>query len=389
MKINIKKFDNLRKYLNDYIKNDKMFGCEILVAHKNEIIFNEAFGTTLTVENSKFSTEYPTEKNNLYLLMSLSKSFLCTIVLKFIDQGKLSFHTKISEIIPEFAQGNKKNVTVYHLLTHQGGTFPGLLPTDPFDKNDFYNLKKMTEFISSQNILFNPGEKVMYNAVGGHAILAQVIVNIDEKNRSFSKIAEEELFFPLNMYETSYGNTVNNPKRVIARYTNTMKTFASDKFSKIYNDMSNDNVEVPAAGAFSTIKDLFSFTEMLRNNGKTKNGEQFISNSLLSYAKLNHCADMINEFWDMEAKLKGLSRVPALFSLIGAYVRGNGHFITGAGYTASPNSYYSMGSGSTMWMIDPKLDITVIFLSNGFVEGLEHFERSAQINDLVLSCCEY
>lgn len=388
MKINIGKFNNLSNYLNSYIKNEKMFGCEILVAYKDEIVFNETFGTAITVENLNSRIELRTEPNSLYLLMSLSKSFLCTLILKFIDKGKLSLHTKVSEIIPEFAKGNKKNITIFHLLTHQGGTFAGLLPTEPYTTEDFYNLQKMTEFVTSQDSSFNAGEKVMYNAVGGHAVLAHILVTIDEKGRNFTKIAEEELFEPLQMYNTFYGNTVNNPKRVIARYTDKMKTFATDKFSTIYNDLSNENVEVPAAGAFSTTRDLFIFTEMLRNNGKTEDGKQFISQSLLSYAKLNHCGNMINEFWDMEAKIKGLNRVPAMFSLIGAYVRGNGHFITGAGYTASPNSYYSMGSGSTMWMIDPEREITVIFLSNGFVEGLEHFERCSQINDLALSCLE-
>ncbi|WP_437041704.1 hypothetical protein [Streptomyces sp. enrichment culture] len=35
-------------------------------------------------------------------------------------------------------------------------------------------------------------------------------------------------------------------------------------------------------------------------------------------------------------------------------------------------------------MVDPQRDLTVVFLSAGFVEGRSHFSRLQRINDLAL-----
>ena len=39
-------------------------------------------------------------------------------------------------------------------------------------------------------------------------------------------------------------------------------------------------------------------------------------------------------------------------------------------------------------MIDPERDLTVIFLSAGFIEGLRHIERVQRINDLALAAVD-
>ena len=79
---------------------------------------------------------------------------------------------------------------------------------------------------------------------------------------------------------------------------------------------------------------------------------------------------------------------PANFHLIGGYARGKGHFLTPCGSTASEKAIAGMGGGSTAWMVDPERDLTVTFLSSGFIEGLDHLHRVAEINDLALSACE-
>jgi CubicO group peptidase (beta-lactamase class C family) len=73
--------------------------------------------------------------------------------------------------------------------------------------------------------------------------------------------------------------------------------------------------------------------------------------------------------------------------LLGGYVRGHGHHLSGAGVTASPGAFYAVGGGSTMWLVDPARDLTFVFMSAGFIEGLAHFERLQTLSDLALSCC--
>lgn len=72
---------------------------------------------------------------------------------------------------------------------------------------------------------------------------------------------------------------------------------------------------------------------------------------------------------------------------MGGYVRGTGHHLTPFGHTASPRAFGAVGGGSTMWMVDPERDLTVVFLSAGFLDGLDHFQRLQQLGDLALAAC--
>lgn len=47
------------------------------------------------------------------------------------------------------------------------------------------------------------------------------------------------------------------------------------------------------------------------------------------------------------------------------------------GHTASPSAIAAVGGASTSWMIDPDRDLTVVFLSAGFIEGLSHISRGS------------
>jgi hypothetical protein len=40
-----------------------------------------------------------------------------------------------------------------------------------------------------------------------------------------------------------------------------------------------------------------------------------------------------------------------------------------------------------MWMVDPERDLTFVFLSAGFIEGLAHFQRLSRLSDLALAAC--
>ena len=76
---------------------------------------------------------------------------------------------------------------------------------------------------------------------------------------------------------------------------------------------------------------------------------------------------------------------PANFTLLGSYVRGTGEFLTPAGLTASPSALAAMGGGSTGWLIDTERDLTFIFLSAGFIEGLAHPRRLQRLADLAIA----
>jgi CubicO group peptidase (beta-lactamase class C family) len=148
-----------------------------------------------------------------------------------------------------------------------------------------------------------------------------------------------------------------------------------------------DGAEMPAASSFGTVDDVFRLAETWRMRGTSSNGYRLLSPALFDYARQIHTGNLSNGAWDSYREAYGLADYPANFSLLGGYVRGDGYFINGAGYTASPDTFYAVGGGSTMWLVDPERDLTFVFLSAGLLDGLAHFDRLRQHSDLVLAAC--
>jgi len=55
------------------------------------------------------------------------------------------------------------------------------------------------------------------------------------------------------------------------------------------------------------------------------------------------------------------------------------------GHTASSRAFGAVGGGSTLLLVDPDRDLTFVFLSAGFIDGLDHFARLQQLSDLALA----
>ena len=323
--------------------------------------------------------------DDIYLLMSLSKSFAASLVLRAIDHGRFTLDTRAADVLPEFGVAGKKSITVRQLLSHTAGIFPALPPPPPLGFDDMGNLAKVVAAISAVPVAYPPGTQCSYAPTAGHAVLAQMLVVTDPAKRSFSTIAHEELFTPLGMVDTRYGMSLDEPRRVPTFYTERNTTPATTAAANMLNTFMPKG-EVPAGNAYGTVDDAFRFAEVMRRRG-SNGGYRLMSPALFDYASQNHTGDMSNgavQFYILE---HGMPDFPVNFSLLGGYVRGHGHHLTGAGHTASPRAFYAVGGGSTMWLVDPERDLTFVFLCAGLLDGLAHFERLQRLSDLALAAC--
>ena len=323
--------------------------------------------------------------DDLYLLMSLSKSFAASLVLRAIDHGRFTLDTRAADVLPGFGAAGKQSITVRQLLSHTAGIFPALPPPPPLGFDDMGNLAKVVAAISAVPVAYPPGTQCSYAPTAGHAVLAQMMVVTDPGKRSFSEIAQEELFKPLGMIDTRYGMSLDEPRRVPTFYTERKTTPATTAAANMLNTFMPKG-EVPAGNAYGTVDDVFRFAEVMRRRG-TNGSYRLMSPALFDYASQNHTGNMSNgatQFYILE---HGMPDYPVNFSLLGGYVRGHGHYLSGAGLTASPRAFYAVGGGSTMWMVDPERDLTFVFLCAGLLDGLAHFERLQRFSDLALAAC--
>lgn len=360
------------------INNGRMFGASIIVARGGEIGLQKTFGT-VTPDGR------PASNDDIYLAMSVSKSFTASLGLRAIDHGRFNLDTKVCDILADFAAGGKQNVTIKSLLTHTAGTFRGFLRPGISGAN-MGDLGQYYKAICGMPLEYVPGRQCVYNPLASYAVLGKILVETDPKQRCFRDIAREDLFEPLGMKNSCFGLDADHPKRVPVCHTVKQTTPATIPTQQMLTQGCTNGGELPAGSVFCTIGDLFLFAETLRQRGN--NGEyRLLSKALFDYACKNHTGTLLNGALEFEKQARGMPDSPALYSLLGGYVRSEGHHLTGAGFTASPQAFYGVGGGSTMWMVDPDRDLTVVFLSAGFIEGLHHFERLSKINDLALAAC--
>ncbi|MER2507612.1 MAG: serine hydrolase domain-containing protein [Amaricoccus sp.] len=359
------------------IAKSRNFGAALLVARGGKVVHLAELGTV--------APGRPAAIDDRYMLMSMSKAFTAVMVLRAVDAGWLSLDTKAAEIAPAFASGGKQDATIRQLLCHTAG-LPTMPVAPPLPLSAAGHLAEHFDAICALEAVYEPGTRCAYTSGTGYDALGQLLVLADPAKRSFRQMAQDEVFGPLGMMNSSFGLSPANPKRVPVSFTPSATTPASPVIAQVFNQGIDADAEYPCAGAFADIMDVFRFTEAIAGRGPA-----LMSPALFEEARHNATGELILEniapkgFPAFPLDAAGIDPYPAHFTLLGGYTRGEGDIFSPAGSTASPGALVAVGGGSTGWMYDPARDLTVIFLSAGLVEGFAHPKRLLVINDLAIA----
>ncbi len=127
---------------------------------------------------------------------SITKQFTGAAILALVESGALSVEDPISKYFPAVPE-DKRNITLYHLLTHSSGIvdLEGLDDWDPIDREEF--IRRAME----QELAFEPGSAYEYSNAG-FSLLGAIIEQLTQK--SWEEYVRERLFLPAGMYETGY-----------------------------------------------------------------------------------------------------------------------------------------------------------------------------------------
>jgi CubicO group peptidase (beta-lactamase class C family) len=104
--------------------NGKMTpGIQLLVARKGKVFYNKSFG------KHTYEGDEEVKFNDLYDVASLTK-ILATLplLMELEEKGIVDLDTKLSKALPEYANSNKKNITIKEMLSH----YARLKPWIPF-----------------------------------------------------------------------------------------------------------------------------------------------------------------------------------------------------------------------------------------------------------------
>ena len=104
--------------------NGKMTpGIQLLVARKGKVIYNKTFG------KHTYDGDEVVKQNDIYDVASLTKILgTLPLLMELEEKGIVTLDTKLSKMLPEYANSNKKNITIKEMLSH----YAKLKPWIPF-----------------------------------------------------------------------------------------------------------------------------------------------------------------------------------------------------------------------------------------------------------------
>src|SRR5690606_6265718 len=349
----------------------------IAVARHGELGLYEAIGY------GDEAHEVPLALDSVFSLFSLTKAFTNVLVFRAIELGQFALTTRVCEIIPEFGGGPRERITFFHLLTHTSGLPPVWIP-----KPGMY-IDRLDEIIEAicENIrsIAPPGERVHYSPLVHHALMGEAVRRCDPKGRSFRQLLEDELLKPLGMKDTSLGVRRDlKPRHIFPDFRGKPpQEHLSRNAPGPQGAFADEHAEMPWVGAVSTVPDLFRFAEMLRRGG-TPDGARIVTPAMLKLATRNWTGDKPNELYKAVAINHGWEPYPAYLGL-GFGLAGERVCPNLFGTLTSPGTFGNYGSGSTLFWVDPELDMTFVCLTAGVMQQAPNIERFQRLSDIAAS----
>jgi beta-lactamase class C len=159
-----------------------------LYVRQGSFTFGRAFGAAKTPDT-------------IFLLASISKPMTAAGLMVLADRGELKLSDPVHKFIPEFSAGDRKLITIQHLLTHTSG-LPDQLPENTELRKRHAPLEDFVAGAVKTPLLFKPGSGVKYQSMG-ILLAAEVAQRITK--RPFREFLDEVLYRPLGMDRSALG----------------------------------------------------------------------------------------------------------------------------------------------------------------------------------------
>jgi CubicO group peptidase (beta-lactamase class C family) len=273
-------------------------GAVIEIKKGNKIICKKAFGFAERNDddNKPLAHPVPMTTGCLFDLASLTKVVgTTTAIMLLVDRGLIKVNDPVGKYIPAFNAGDKKQITIRHLLSHTAG----LITWYPlFYRAD--NKQEVYQLIDELPLAFPPGKSRHYSDLG-FILLGEIIEKVS--GMPLDQFDKKNIFIPLGMHHTTYNPLASglftkfaatshgNPYETRMVHDTSLGYVFSEIDPNQWNgwrtytlrgEVNDGNAWYALkgvsghAGLFSTIDDLQKLVDLVMNRGKA-GGKQFIS----------------------------------------------------------------------------------------------------------------
>jgi len=344
-------------------------GAQLAVYHDGENVLNLAGGTT----GPDGDALGPDDR---MLFFSATKPLTAACVHQLVERGDLAYDDRIVDHWPTFADADspKADVTVRHVLSHQGG-----FPYSPFDGSydDWTDWETVVEAMEDLTVHFEPGSTAAYHPMNYGWVLGELVRRVS--GREIGAYAREYVFEPLGMMETYIGLPDDVPDDVAT-------LVAFDEFDRVrkpdggldsdhersaqqFNREAFHRAPMPAANGVGTAGNLARFYAAISNGGRLGNTQ------LLAESTVAEATSVTAEVAE-DATLGG----PRRYAL-GFVCAGTPH--DNYGTLAPEQTVGHAGLGSSVGWADPDADLAFAYVTNGIRDSYEHRARVNAMADAV------
>lgn len=343
--------------------NEKMTpGIQIVVARKGKVIYQKSYGY------HTYDRDMKVKNTDIYDVASLTK-ILSTLpnLMQQYDKGQLPLDSRLGNIVPLFANSDKKNITVKDMLLHQAGFQPWMpfyqqtLTAEKQPDSLYYSRMYNPEFpgqVAENLFLKKDYDKVILQQIANSKLLSKKEYKYSDfsfiifkeylenaTGKPLDVLSEEAFYKPLGATSATYNplrkrDMCDIPPTEVDNYFRyqTLQGYVHDMAAAMEDGVAGH------AGLFSNALDVAKIMQMYLNKGNY-GGKQYFSAA--TFDTFNTC------YACKEGNRRGLGFDKPQLEKSGPTCG-----------CVSKQSFGHTGFTGTMAWADPETEIVYVFLSN-------------------------
>ena len=344
------------------VDQGKMPGAVVAIARKGKLVYHEAFGFVDKAAGK------PMPKDAIFALASMTKPMAAVATLMLAEQGDLLLNDPVGNYLPALkgmkvatATGTepaRRQPTLQDMLRHTAGVTYGNRGDTPLHKlysSQIRNADGQTgaqflEELGKLPLHYQPGTTWDYSY--GLDVAALAVESVTGKR--LGQFLQERLFGPLGLTDTAFVVPSSKAARIAKPLPVDPNTGRAPTFREPVKAWQYDCGGGCASG---TATDYIRFAQMLLNKG-TFEGTRLLSRKTVEYMTADHLGASVDVSRLHEFAVEHLDG--AGFGL-GVAVRRQAGI---AGVPGTPGEFLWSGAQGTMFWVDPKEELAVVFLAN-------------------------
>jgi CubicO group peptidase (beta-lactamase class C family) len=386
-----------------YVDNGKIAGCQVAVTRRGHLAYFKSLGQ-MDRERGKAMRE-----DAIFRIASMTKPITSVALMMLYERGFFQLNDPVHRFIPSWrdhrvwvegggdamkTERPNRPVSMRDLLCHTGGLTYGTVleslgaPNDGHPVTQEYARQQVRRTdgetrdtfvnkLARVPLRYQPGERWMYSlSTDVCGALVEII-----SGKPLGQFFADEIFGPLKMKDTSFTVPREKLDRFAANYRR-----GSDKSLKLLDDpeksvyLTTPTFASGGGGLVSTTADYVRFCDMLRRGGEL-DGARILGPRTIALMHRNHLKDnqdlvqmAIGGFSETanEGVGFGLGFACTLDSVLSGSIAGS--------------DWYWGGAFSTIFWVDAKDDLAVVFMTQLMPSGTFNFR--GQLKTLVYAAIE-